>query len=163
MSNVYLKVMEEIDLEKVLEWRNSERIRQGMYTNRIITLDEHIKWFHSCRERKDIENFVCYLDDAAVGVVNVTDIDYKNLICSWSIYRGVISCPAGTGYYIGKCALNYIFDELKMRKVYVEVLADNKISEKFHKKLGFKIEGIFKEQIIRNGIYMDVLRLAIFK
>ena len=163
MSNVYLKVMEEIDLEKVLEWRNSERIRQGMYTNRIITFDEHKKWFYNCMARKDIKNFICYLDDHAVGVVNITDIDCENLTCTWSIYRGAINCPAGTGYQIGKCTLNYIFHELKLRKVYVEVLANNKISENFHKKLGFEIEGVFKKHIIRNGVCLDVLRLAIFK
>ena len=163
MSNVYLKVMEEIDLEKVLEWRNSERVRQGMYTNRNINLDEHINWFHSCRERKDIKNFVCYLADKAIGVVNITDIDFENRTCSWSIYRGEENCPHGIGFQMGKCVLEYIFNELKMRKVYVDILGNNTISKNFHEKLGFKVEGVFKEQIVRNGFGLDVLRLAIFR
>lgn len=163
MGKVFLKKMQESDLEQVLRWRNSARVRQSMYTSDIISLEKHITWFYACEKRDDVQNFVCYLADKPVGVVNIINIDFVHMTCSWSIYRGEDFGVHGIGFQMGKCALEYIFDNLRMRKVYVDVLGNNYISKSFHEKLGFKVEGIFKEQIIRNGVALDIFRLAIFR
>jgi RimJ/RimL family protein N-acetyltransferase len=31
-----------------------------------------------------------------------------------------------------------------------------------HKKFGFNIEGVYKKQIYRDGVYIDVYRIALF-
>lgn len=163
MNEIYLKPMCENDLLQVLEWRNSKRVRESMYTNTLISLAQHKKWFEDCQQRVDRKNFIAYFNQIPVGVVNITDIDNDNETCSWSIYRGQESCPKQTGYKIGMSALEYIFNSLKSRKVFIDVLGNNLVSICFHKKLGFKVEGIFKNQIIRENNTIDVVRMAIFK
>ena len=161
MEKMFLKKMQEEDLQQVLKWRNSERVRKAMFNDKIILWEDHKKWFAHCKDRMDIQNFVFCLDDNNVGVVNITDIDFVNKTCSWSIYRGVIGVT-GLGLKMGQYTIEYIFRELKLRKIYVDVRGDNLVSKNFHEKLGFEIEGIFKKHIIHNGVSIDVFRLAIF-
>lgn len=161
MKKMFLKKMEETDLQQVLEWRNSERVRKAMFTDKIILWEDHKKWFDRCNSGIEIQNFVFCVNGNKVGVVNITDIDLKNKTCSWSIYRGVEGVP-GIGLKMGQCAIEYIFRKLQMRKIYVDVLGNNLVSKNFHEKLGFEIEGVFRKQIIHNGVPIDVFRLSMF-
>lgn len=59
-------------------------------------------------------------------------------------------------------ALDYAFEELRLHKLYCEVLAFNTPVIKLHQKFGFEVEGVFREQHRREGHFVDVYRLAIF-
>lgn len=163
MKRYCLQSMGEKDLQLVLKWRNSPRVSKEMYTDRKITWEEHVNWFKSCQTSKEVENFLCYLEQEAIGVVSITDIDMKNRRCSWGIYIGREDAPKGSGTKMGYLALQHVFNDLKLQKIWVEVLANNAVSLKFHKKLGFRVEGIFRRHILKNGKYEDVVRFALFK
>lgn len=155
--------MAEEDLELVLRWRNSERIHSMMLTEHLITWEEHKAWFKACRKAEDVENFVFYIGNNAIGVTNITNIDNKNRTCSWSIYIGEENAPKGAGYAMGKLVLQYIFEQLDLCKVYVEIIESNARSLQFHKNLGFLKEGIQRKHILENGKYEDVILLSILK
>lgn len=163
MKKYCLHPMSEKDLQLVFKWRNSPRVSKEMYTDRKIAWEEHAKWFKSCQTSKEIENFLCYLEQEAIGVVSITDIDMKNRRCSWGIYIGREDAPKGSGTKMGYLALQYVFNDLKLQKIWVEVLANNTVSLNFHKKLGFRVEGIFRQHILKSGRYEDVVRFALFK
>lgn len=150
-------------MQLVLKWRNSPRVSKEMYTDRKITWGEHVNWFKSCQTSKEVKNFLFYLEQEAIGVVSITDIDMKNKRCSWGIYIGEENAPKGSGTKMGYFALQYVFNDLKLQKIWVEVLANNAVSLNFHKKLGFHVEGIFRRHILKSGRYEDVVRLALFK
>lgn len=57
---------------------------------------------------------------------------------------------------------DYLFDTLKLHKICAEYYAINKAPAKIAKKLGFKIEGIFKDHFIVDGRYVDAVRIAKF-
>ena len=99
----------------------------------------------------------------AVGVVNFTEIDWHNKRCSWGIYIGKENAPRGSGTQMGRKAIVYAFQQMNLQKIWVEVLRENTISLKFHKKIGFWLEGYFKRHILKNGRYMDVIRMAYLK
>lgn len=163
MQNVCLRVMEKSDLKMVLSWRNSPRVRNAMYTDRIITLREHDEWFKQCLQKESIRNYVFCLNKLPVGVVNITNIDILNSSCSWSIYIGDTSVPKGTGYLMGRTAIKYIFEELRLDKVIVEVLEKNKVSLKFHEKLGFFVTKVLEDYIFRNGNHENVVCLELYR
>jgi UDP-4-amino-4,6-dideoxy-N-acetyl-beta-L-altrosamine N-acetyltransferase len=163
MENICLKKMREEDLPLVLEWRNKPYIREASYNNSVISWEQHKLWFDKCQLQGDKENFICFYNNKPIGVVNLFNIDYMNKTCSWSIYKGENENTKGLGELMGRCALDYIFKVLKMRKVYVDVLGNNLISKCFHEKLGFKLEGTFIKQILRGDDEIDVFRLAAFK
>lgn len=152
-----LRSLEDEDLEKILEWRNSDRIRSTMFVDRIITLVEHTEWFIRTREQYDNYFKLFLYKNEPVGVLNFTKIDQVNNNCLWGFYLGKEGLPRGTGIIMGFLGLEHAFEKLELRKVSGEVFASNTPSLKFHEKLGFIKESLIKEYIQKNGIYQDIV------
>lgn len=152
----------ESQLEQVLFWRNKEHIRNVMFHDEVITLEEHKKWFNNLKQNKNSIVKIFSLDDKLLGLVNFTDIDYSNEKCSWGFYIGENEAPKGSGTILGFLALEFIFEQLKLRKVCAEIIDINEKSRYFHQKLGFQEEGILKNHVQKNGEYLDVILMALF-
>jgi len=156
-----LRRMEQSDLDLVLRWRNSERIRQAMYTDHVITHDEHHAWFERVTRNNVTMHFVFECAGRPLGVVNVVDIDRSNLRCVWGFYIGEEDAPRGSGTSMGYLALEYLFEKEGFHRVIGEALADNEASIKYHRRLGFVEEGRLAEHVVKNGRYTDVILFAI--
>jgi UDP-4-amino-4,6-dideoxy-N-acetyl-beta-L-altrosamine N-acetyltransferase len=158
-----LREMEEYDLEQVLEWRNSERIRNQMYNSKLISLPEHHAWFERMKTSNSANSFIFEQNGLPTGVVNFTKLDRENGICEWGFYLGRTDLPSGMGTCMGAIALDYAFERLELRKVLGEVLDYNQHSRAFHQKLGFKQEGRLKAHFWKNDAYCDIYCYAIFR
>lgn len=58
--------------------------------------------------------------------------------------------------------VSYTFNKLKLHKVCAEYYSINKASAKIFQKLGFKIEGTFKDHFLVDGKFVDAIRVAKF-
>ena len=58
--------------------------------------------------------------------------------------------------------LEYIFDKLKMRKIYGYTLSSNHEILKIHKFFGFRKEGILKRHILINKKEHDLILTSLF-
>lgn len=147
----------------MLDWRNSDRIRANMFSDHIITMEEHVAWFEGTqRDDKIIVLVLEYLNEP-IGVVNITDIDHKNNKCTWGFYLGETNTPRNSALVMGYLSLEYIFEVLKIRKLCGEVFAFNSKSAHFHERLGFYTEGRLIKHVLKNGNYEDVICMALFK
>lgn len=158
-----LRPLQKTDLQLVLEWRNSPRIRAVMFSDQIITPEEHEAWFERQHKQQNYSSLVFEMNHHPVGIVCFTDLDTKNKKCQWGFYLGVEGLPKGSGLCMGILGLRYGFEFLEMHKIIGEVLTFNTPSINFHKKLGFLEEGLFQKHIMKNGQYQDVLSLAMFR
>ncbi|AFY35676.1 UDP-4-amino-4,6-dideoxy-N-acetyl-beta-L-altrosamine N-acetyltransferase [Calothrix sp. PCC 7507] len=156
-----LRALNESDLEQVLEWRNSERIRTNMYTDHIISIEEHREWFKKISLDNNAVYKVFEFKGRSLGVVNATQIDRVNQKCSWAFYLGDENVPFGSGAVMEFLFLEYVFEELKIRKLCCEVFVFNLTTIKLHKKFGFREEGYFKQHILKNNTYEDVISMAL--
>ncbi len=157
-----LRAMEERDLPVVLRWRNTERIRRNMYTDHVISEDEHRAWFQKVQEQKRSVHLVFEMSGVPVGVVNITDFDTRNNTCHWGFYVGSPDAPQGSGTAMGLLALEHIFEHLKIRKLIGEALEYNDASIRFHERLGFVQEGRFIQHVLKDGRSENVVTLAHF-
>jgi len=144
------------DLAQILGWRNSERIRKEMFTEHIISWEEHLAWFEKSLSSGN-HHLVFELDGNPAGVSSFTGIDAQNNHCSWGFYLGESPLPRGTGIMLGIYSMQYAFDILKVHRVCSEVLASNPISLAFHSKMGFCREGILREHIKKADGFVDVV------
>lgn len=55
---------------------------------------------------------------------------------------------------------NYLFNIVGLHKICAEIYSVNKAPAKIAKKLGFNIEGVFKDHFYINGEYVDAVRIA---
>ena len=158
-----LRPIEERDLELILSWRNSERVRACMYTDHVITLEEHWKWFKRVSQAEFSTVLVFEYQGVPAGLKNFSQIDRNNNRCYWGFYMGEAHVPRGCGTVMGFLALEYILEQQNFRKLCAEVFAFNFESVKYHTRLGFVQEGFFVNHVIKNGEYLDIKSFAIFR
>lgn len=157
-----LRPMEASDLDLVLHWRNRDKVRQAMYTDHVISREEHHAWFDRVSREKKTRHLIFEYAAVPIGVVNVVDINTAANRCTWGFYVGAESAPRGVGSTLGFCALEYLFETCGFRKVIGEALATNEASIRFHRRLGFVEEGRLIEHVGRSGGFIDVITFAIF-
>lgn len=151
------------DKEMILEWRNRENVRRYMYTDHVISEAEHDRWFSDVLDSGQANHyFIFSVKEIPYGFVSITKIDRKHGTCSWAFYIGPESPPLGTGVAMEYFALEYVFEEINIRKLNCEVISSNQSVIKLHKKFGFQEEGVLKDQVNKFGDYQDVIVLSMF-
>lgn len=160
LDNPRLRAMQEFDLERVLAWRNHPEIRRHMYTRQPIPLEEHRAWFE--RARKDAQRHLLIYEQNQdpSGFVNLAIEDEQECIAVWGFYLAP-EAPRGSGRVLGECTLHYAFNVLGLRKLYGEVLAGNRRSQRFHQQLGFRHEATLRAHFYDGSTYHDVIRFGL--
>lgn len=158
-----LRAVVERDLPVLLAWRNTERIRNVMYSNHVITWQEHYEWFQRSQgEQYTNKHYVFLQGHTPLGVVNFTDITMIHKRLTWGFYIGAASAPKGSGVTMATLALDKAFEEFGMHKICGEVLLDNVKSINYHERLGFVREGVLKQHIFKDNHYVDVIVFGLF-
>ena len=151
-------------LETVRQWRNMEHVRQYMYTEHYITPEEHRKWFATVSESKKYKYWVITVNSKGVGLVNLADIDYENLVASWAFYIADLSqIGTGLGSMVEYHLIDYYFTEIKFNKLCCSVLDFNEHVVEMHKKFGFQQEGLLRSQIKKGNKFVNVVLLGMLR
>lgn len=156
-----LRPMTDNDLEMVLEWRNASGVRKNMYTQQVISLAEHRNWWARTKDRNADKYLIFEANGAPTGLVAFNNIEPAHETSDWAFYASQNASP-GMGSRMEFLALDYAFNQLLLNKLCCEVLAFNSGVLSLHNKFGFREEGLFKSQKKYEGVFVDILRLAIF-
>ncbi|WP_332634584.1 UDP-4-amino-4,6-dideoxy-N-acetyl-beta-L-altrosamine N-acetyltransferase [Halalkalibacter flavus] len=151
------------DLEKILIWRNSPRIRYYMYNDHIIPMEEHNKWFEKIKNSKESIYLMFELNGKPMGLVNFNKINQETQTASWGFYVGEDKAPKGTGITLGVLGLEYAFEKLNLKKLRGEAFAFNSASINFHKKLGFVVEDRLEKHVLKNERYEDIIVFTMYR
>ena len=133
-----LRYMTENDLPLVLCWRNHPDIRNYMFQNHIISIEEHLAWYKHASQQSDIELLIFEGYDAPQGVVNIKIEEAYNT-GSWGFYTAP-DAPKGSGKIMGQLVLDYTFNHLELRKLRGQAYSFNDPSIGLHQSLGFSLE-----------------------
>lgn len=155
-AKVFLRKLEETDLDQSLAWVNDPEIfiTMGLWGPR--TAAEQREWFKSiATSRKNLIFALCFTDSSEhIGNVSLFDIDYRSRNAGITIF---IPDPSLQGKGYGPEALGllcvYAFDYLNLHKVYAKT--DNPHAAKMYERIGFIQEGHAREHVFRYGAYVD--------
>lgn len=158
-----IRPLAQADLALVLDWRNADRVRLNMYRTHVISADEHAAWFERLQHSPRDLAFVFECAGEPLGFLTFTAIDRAHGRAHWGFYLGAEDAPRGMGTQLGIQAMDHAFGVLGLRKVIGEVLDFNGPSLRLFRRLGFVEEGLFKDEIIRDGQLHGVVRFALFR
>lgn len=150
------------EISRVLDIRNEKSIRDAMYTDHVISKEEHHRYVNSLIDNASHKVFL--VSKAKVGVIGAagfSKIDHKHRKCDWAFYLS--SSARGIGSAIEWAMIEYAFSQLKMEKLNCEVIETNSRVVKLHKAFGFVEEGFRQENIIKNGERIGVYFLGLTK
>lgn len=150
-----VRPLNEGDLEQVLSWRNNPEVRRYMYTQREISLEEHVRWFARASQDPERHLLVYEPDGAPLGFMNIHQVATGG-IADWGFYAAP-NAPKGTGHGLGQAALRYAFEAAGLHKLCGQALAFNERSIRFHLNLGFQQEGVLRQQHFDGQQYHDVV------
>ena len=147
--------MASADLPAVLQWRNHPEVRRYMFTQHEISADEHRQWFEAASRdaKRHLLIYECAGD--ALGFVSLRVNAHPN-VADWGFYVAP-QASGGTGRALGRCALDHAFGALALHKVCGRAIEFNLRSIEFHQALGFKHEGLLREQHRQGDRYHAVL------
>ncbi|MFD2046676.1 UDP-4-amino-4,6-dideoxy-N-acetyl-beta-L-altrosamine N-acetyltransferase [Ornithinibacillus salinisoli] len=162
IEDFQLKPISYDELNIILQWRNSKRVRSLMYTDHQIDWEEHYQWFNKINKDPKKMVFVLYDKNKSLGIVSFSNINKDHSRCEWGFYIGDETAPKGSGTIMGILALDKIFNEVGLNKVCSQVFQDNTKSLGYHQKLGFEIEGKLIDHVQKNNRFIDVIQMALF-
>jgi len=163
-SMITLRPVKSEDAEMLRTWRNLPQIARNMYTDHIITAEEHAAWFRSALADSTRRYWIICCDKKDVGLVNLYAIDPANRRCHWAFYVAEASAKGkGVGSAVEVEILRHVFEELKFNKLCCEVLAGNRGVVRMHQRFGFREEGLFRRHVRKGDDFADVVCMAILK
>ncbi len=161
-ASVALRRLRADDGALVLSWRNRPHVAKAMYTDHLITPDEHAAWFRRTLCDASRRAFVIEADGAPAGCAAFTDIAPRHGRAAWAFYLGEPEALGrGIGTYTEYLLLRHGFERLKLRKLTCEVLADNGAVAALHERFGFTREALLRGHVVKNGAPADVIGLGL--
>jgi len=151
------------ELEQIRNLRNKKEIREVMFTNHIITKDEHFAFVDSLKTDDKNLYFSFYIDNKLIGVSSLNHIDKKNKKAFLGIYTDPSLNIPYKGTNIINCIMKIAFRKLKLKNLFLEVLENNIKAINFYKKNGFQICGIMKKSFCKNRKMIDIILMQYSK
>jgi len=140
---INLKSINESDFERLIEWRNNPEIKRYLNQPYKLTMELQYKWY---KEKYLKSNDILFIiietkNENRIGTIGINNIDYKNkvgitgrLLIGEENYRASVELiEANVLFY------DYLFFELKLKKLYCHVVNENKKVISFDKKFGFTV------------------------
>ena len=156
--------LEEEHLEKMIKWRMSPTVDSVSLTSPKLTIEKQRKWFKNVLLDNTKEYFVIKYKDIEIGVAYIFDINRINNACSTGWYIGEEKyLLTGVGVIIEFKVLEYVFDKLKINRLYGKVMSNNKKVIRMHKNFGFTEEGILREAVFKNNHYYNIHYISMLK
>ncbi|HZF70566.1 UDP-2,4-diacetamido-2,4,6-trideoxy-beta-L-altropyranose hydrolase [Sulfuricurvum sp.] len=141
--------LNDAEKEMILAWRNHPDIRMWMLTSNEISLDEHLRFIESLKNRSDKRYFLVRQANDYLGVVDLTDITLT------SAEIGIYANPdkRGVGTLLMDALIRYAFNTLKLTKLIANVFSNNEKAKRLYQKFDFTET----DRAIHNGKEMITL------
>ena len=120
----------------VWQWRNSDRVRENMHYDKLITWDEHEHWFEALLQDVNRECWIYRQHLRPVGVLNFSDTQQATM--QWGCYLGEVNCAPGSGLILEWAALEYALKKVGCEALEAQVLSFNTSALKLHKLFDYE-------------------------
>lgn len=154
--------LREAHLEQVLSWRTQEDVTKFMNTDIVKDMDNQREWFRRVSNSLTDKYWVIVIKGNLVGVISLNSIDYINKRTSWGYYIGEEKYRLYGGI-IPAYFYNYIFGKYGFNKITAEVMEGNSNVIKLNLFHGYRMVGVYKEHILKNGSYSDLNLMELLK
>lgn len=165
-DKIHLRFITLNDVNDVyLSWLNDNEVMQGIATSGY-TIDNLRSYVSERLTNSDIAFFAIISNDTNehIGNVKIDFHDKKANVSELGLLIGNKDYWArGVGYAACKLAIDYGFNVMNLRKIYLAVYENNLNAKKLYEKLGFKLEGTLRKHVMADGKFYDKYLMGIFK
>ena len=163
---VYLRPLEPEDAERFATWLNDARVTRTLMARGPITRAFEREWIE--RVTRDDKSLVCAIvrrrDDRHIGSTGLHQIDWQARSACFGISIGVPEMwGKGYGTETTRLIVDHAFRTLNLNRVWLDVHASNVGGRRAYEKAGFRVEGVQRQAVFREGRYSDLLLMGVLR
>jgi RimJ/RimL family protein N-acetyltransferase len=167
-ARVRLRPLERSDVNvRYAAWLNDADVTRflevGTFPTSLVELEQ---FYASVATRRD-QVLLAIVDretDAHVGNVKLGPIDWIHRRGTLGILVGERSAwGRGIGTEATRLIIEYAFDRLDLRRIDLGVYADHAGAIRVYERVGFRVEGRFREDVYHGGAYRDRLWMGLLR
>ena len=162
-EGVILRPITPDDTPQIVCWRNRESVRRNFIFREPFTAEMHTRWLNTKVASGEVVQYII-LDKAtgqSVGSVYFRDIDRKNRSAEYGIFIGEESARGkGLGSETARIFTDFGFETLGLHRISLRLLAGNTQAENSYENAGYRREGVFRDMVLLDGVYRDVIFMA---
>jgi RimJ/RimL family protein N-acetyltransferase len=165
---VGLRAIEKSDLPILQNWRNRPELRQYFREYKELNSDKQNAWYERFVLNDPNTNMFSIIELKTALLLGVCGLCYINWVCrnaDFSIYIGANDLYIDDKFAIdaAKTMMKYGFEELCLHRLWAEVYDFDEKKIYFFKKLGFKIDGRFRQSYWHDGKWHDSLFFSLLE
>ncbi len=148
-SKIHLRALIEKDIEGIMEWINDNEINRFFsFDPKKITVEKEKEFIKNSQTDTTIHLCIADENDDYLGTISLKNIDANS--AEYSIVTRRKAFGKGIGFNATISILDKAFNELGLKKVYLNVLENNIRAKKLYKRVGFKpYDGLYSSVEIR--------------
>jgi len=166
-SRIYLRALELDDYKVSIQWRNDDEISNLVGGPKYYVSSEREKeWVRNAIfDNSKIVLAICLKDsNKYIGNIMLQDIDYVNRSGHVPVLIGdKTEWNKGYATEARMLMLHYAFYHKGLERIVAYVLEDNISSLKMHEKCGYKVEGVLRRSVYKNGKFHNQVVLSILR
>ncbi len=165
-ERLYLRPIERDDLQRCYDWMNDEELTATLAQRYPISLAREADWVERATRGQDPSELplaICLAEgDRHIGNCGLVAIDRENRTATLGIFIGERDCRGqGLGEEAVRVLCRFAFDEMNLHKIRLDVYATNPKAAKTYERVGFVREGVLRQEVFRQGRYIDVVRMGL--
>jgi RimJ/RimL family protein N-acetyltransferase len=165
LGPIFLRPLEPRDVAHLYQFRNDWQVTQYLggfssgYTRQ--NLQEWIK-FHRNRDDEVLWAIAEVKTDRCIGHVGLYKIDARLRKGEFAIVIGDLKKQGqGIGRKVTEAMIEWGFRQLNLHKISLSVLATNKRAIRLYEALGFRHEGVLRDEQFRDAKYVNVVLMSL--
>lgn len=165
-DKIYLRNIEDEDINVLKTLINDENVSKDVVGwSKPISSMEHFTWFNNLKNDSNFRYMISSKENPKIsyGTAIISRIDWKNRSSSIDVKLLEEFQGKGYGYETLILLTKYIFEELNMNRIFVNILEYNECSMSLFEKIGFVREGIQRKAIYKNGKYNNLIMYPMLK
>lgn len=167
LGDVNLRALEPKDVECLYHYRNDWDVTRHLggfsagYSRE--NLEDWIR-HHSNRVDEILWTIADAATDQCIGHVGLYQIDNRVRKGQFAIMIGDKTLwGRGLGTRVTEAVVSWAFSQLNLHKVSLHVLTNNERAIRIYETLGFRTEGILRDEQYRDGQFLDLMLMAVFE
>lgn len=167
-EKIRLREYKKEDIKLAQEYINDSEIKKLLNPGIpfLYTYEDEEKWYENLSASKDTYNFAIETleDKKYIGGCGINEVDWKNSYVVVGIFIGDKDyLGKGYGTDAMKVLMHFVFEQMNIHKIKLNVFSFNKRAIKSYEKCGFKVEGILRDELFVDGKYHDEVSMGILR
>lgn len=162
-DRLIIRLMEEKDIEEVRQIHNDESTLKRLSDPFHVSKEEQLVWFRKISTSRNSRRFVLVLKESGelCGIFRIDDLDLANRSATIGADIKLTFRNQGYATEAYRKIIDYLFLSVGLHRLQLLTLESNEKALKLYLKLGFSIEGKYREAIFRDGDFVNLVLMGL--